>query len=39
MSIDFQNDWLDEFSRSPYLTAIPGFSSVGNSKIDNDVPW
>ena len=39
MSIDFQNDWLDEFSRSPYLTAIPGFSSVGNLKIDNDVLW
>ena len=39
MSIDFQNDWLDEFFRSPYLTAIPGFSSVGNWKTDNDVPW
>ena len=39
MCIDFQNDWLDEFFRSPHLTAIPGFFSVGNWKIDNDVPW
>ena len=35
----FKDDWLDEFSRSSYSTAIAGFSSVRNRKIDNDVPW
>ena len=35
----FKDDWLDEFSRSPYSTAIPRFSTVENWKIDNDVSW
>ena len=33
----FKDNQLDEWSRSPYSTAIHGFSSVRNWKIDNDV--
>ena len=35
----FKDDQFYGFSRSPYLTAIPEFSSARNCKIYDDVPW
>ena len=35
----FKDDQLDDCSKSSHLTVIPGFSSVGNWKIDDDILW